>query len=1266
MKHTPRLIIASLLWFGLFLPSTSIFAAPPSGFQNIPLLTDGLDNPTALAFAPDGRLFITEQTGKIKIFKDGELLSEAFGELPALALNDRGLLGIATDPEFESNHYVYFYYIDKNDSFHKIVRFNAENDTGKDGPVPIYSSKRVAAELHAGGGLDFGSDGKLYVSIGDSGPSTNAQDLAIPMGKVLRMNKDGSIPPDNPFVGMTDHDPYIWAYGFRNPFRMQFDGETGKLYLGDVGYMKSEEINYVEKGGNYGWPLAEGGCADCGFKNPIYTYANGGGASVVEGPVYRGEVFPEAYKGRLFFGDYVKQFIKTLDFNPDGTVNEVSDFEPDASSVIDIKAGPDGALYYLTIFPGTLHRIVYNAGNQEPTAKTSADEVTGTEPLTVQFSSAGSSDPEGNTLSYFWDFGDGTTSTEAHPTKLYPKRGHYAVKLSVSDGTHTASSSPLIIQVGTPPNISDIEPDNNSPYSAGETVHYSAKATDYTGDTLPDSAFTVEVLFHHNTHIHPFIQPKSGNSGSFVIPTTGETDIDVWYEIIITAKDGDGLMAKKSVRLDPRLSSLTFQTEPAGLKLSLNGQPKITPMTTGAVVGFRHEAEAADQLFGNTFYEFDHWSDSGASKHFITTPSSPATYTAFFRAGIPFRGEYFNNLTLSGTPVLTRDDTFIDFTWNNTAPDPSVNADNYSVRWTKKQQFASGRYHFTTSTDDGVRLFIDGVPVIDQWRDQGVTSYTESVDLEAGEHEIKMEYYEGAGGAIAKLSWDLDPNQPSPPPADSYAASYFANQNLSGTPALNRAEPALSFTWGNGSPDPLIPNDHFSARFTKTITLEDSPYQFTVKADDGIRVFVDDELILDQWIDQPATAYTVIRPFSAGDHILKVEYYENGGGAVLDLDYKKTNAAFIAEYFDNQNLAGTPKKTASLNSVNFDWKAGSPDAAIPNDHFSARFTKTENFAAGFYAFTVTADDGVRLYLDDALILDQWVDQPATTYTVEKQLTAGTHTLKLEYYENGGGAVVKLVSAAAAPWNANYWNTPGTSSSPVLPETAPTLTRTESLLDFNWGAGSPHASIANDHFVARFNREIKTDQGNYELSVTADDGVRIFVDGVKMIDQWNDQGPTTFLKNLPLSAGAHTIVVEYYENGGGATLKFSLQKRIPQEGNFTAQYFGNQDLSGAPLATDSPSQISFNWGSGSPLPAIPNDHFSARFTKTENFAAGDYQFTLDADDGVRFFIDNVPVVDDWTDHAMKHYESTLHLENGPHTLRIEYYENGGQAVVRFSE
>jgi single-stranded DNA-binding protein len=253
-----------------------------------------------------------------------------------------------------------------------------------------------------------------------------------------------------------------------------------------------------------------------------------------------------------------------------------------------------------------------------------------------------------------------------------------------------------------------------------------------------------------------------------------------------------------------------------------------------------------------------------------------------------------------------------------------------------------------------------------------------------------------------------------------WKASYYANQTLSGTPATERCETAIDNNWGGGSPSGAgVGPDNFSVRWVATRSFATTgSYTFTATADDGVRVYLDGTLVIDQWKDQPATTYSTSRAVTAGNHELKVEYYENGGDAVAKFNVTADTASscpigqYQASYYANQTLSGAPVTERCETAVNYDWGGGSPSGAgVGPDNFSVRWVATRPFATtGVYTFTVTADDGMRVYLDGALVIDQWKDQPPTTYTASRTVTAGNHEVKVEYYENGGDAVAKLAIA----------------------------------------------------------------------------------------------------------------------------------------------------------------------------------------------------------------------------------------------------------------
>ena len=249
--------------------------------------------------------------------------------------------------------------------------------------------------------------------------------------------------------------------------------------------------------------------------------------------------------------------------------------------------------------------------------------------------------------------------------------------------------------------------------------------------------------------------------------------------------------------------------------------------------------------------------------------------------------------------------------------------------------------------------------------------------------------------------------------ANQYRADYYNNRTLSNSPTYSRCEGwPINQQWGSGGPGNGIPNDNFSARWTGQANIAAGNYTFKAVADDGIRVWLGSTLIIDGWRDQAPTEYTTTRYLSGGVYAVKVEYYEAGGGATAQFRWDPalscpTISQWKGEYWNNQSLSGNAVLCRNDGNVDFDWSYGSPHSSVPADHFSVRWTRTISFTGGRYRFHLKGDDGIRLYIDNSRVIDKWIDQGFTEYTTDIDLSAGNHALKVEYYENGGAAAVRL-------------------------------------------------------------------------------------------------------------------------------------------------------------------------------------------------------------------------------------------------------------------
>lgn len=366
-------------------------------------------------------------------------------------------------------------------------------------------------------------------------------------------------------------------------------------------------------------------------------------------------------------------------------------------------------------------------------------------------------------------------------------------------------------------------------------------------------------------------------------------------------------------------------------------------------------------------------------------------------------GNFFNNTDLSGSPVLTQNTDRINYDWGLGSPGAGVNADNFSARWTRTANFTAGTWRFTATTDDGVRVYLNGVRIIDAWYDHPPQTFTADVPVGAGNQTLTVEYYERGGGAVAKFSREQIGS------VSGWSGQYFNNKDLAGGPVMQRVDSEINFDWGGGGPGGGVPNDSFSARWSRTVNFNAGTYRFTATGDDGMRVYLNGVKILDMWYDHPITTVTADVAVGAGNQNLVVEYYEHGGGAIAKFSWAAVGggSGWSASYYNNVSLAGTPVLQRTDANLNFNWGYGSPHGSVSADNFSARWTQTVYFNAGTYRFSATADDGVRVWVDGTKIIDIWYDHPAITSVVDVPIGAGNHTIKVEYYERGGAALVAL-------------------------------------------------------------------------------------------------------------------------------------------------------------------------------------------------------------------------------------------------------------------
>ena len=670
-------------------------------------LDDNTENPMEIAVAPGGNVYVVELAGKVKYYNSATGAIRTVGTIPVHRGNENGLLGIALDPNFATNKWMYLFYSAPTPEEQHVSRFTV----GENGNIDMASEKvllkiphqRIVC-CHSAGSLTFGPGGLLHISTGDdtehsqsqgynpidddvlrNNPgsnddadraydarrtSGNTNDLR---GKILRIKpeSDGTytIPAGNLFpMGLSDPlktKPEIYTMGHRNPFRIQVDQETGWVYNGEVGPDAGgenanrgprgyDELNQIRQAGNMGWPYCiadnkayrdwtfpsgpAGETFDCAggpnntsnyntglAKTPPATSAllwwsytpypagfpwanaptaipTGSGRTAIAGPTYHfneaittDTKLPSYYDDQVFFADWSRDWISTMRLDASGKPAEIREFMPNADfrHPQDIEMGPDGRLYVLEwgrdfnyagsgINPDSgLYRIDYVKGSRTPVAKASSDKDSGVTPLTVKFSSEGSEDPDGDTLTYEWDFGDGSAkSTAANPTHTFTASGTFTVQLKVTDTSGKSSSSSVVVTVGNTRPTVTLDIPQGGVYGWGDEIAYKVTVTDPEDGNIDCSKVVVSPgIFHDeggNAHVHPGVN-KTGCEGTIQVEQESGHEKSANIALVLTATYLDNgapgsqpLEGATTRRLNPKEIQAEHFTGQSGVTVSDN------------------------------------------------------------------------------------------------------------------------------------------------------------------------------------------------------------------------------------------------------------------------------------------------------------------------------------------------------------------------------------------------------------------------------------------------------------------------------------------------------------------------------------------------------------------------------------------------------------------------------------------------------------------------------------------------------------------------
>jgi glucose/arabinose dehydrogenase len=875
------------------------------------IVVSGLQQPTSMAFLPDGRFFVAEKSGIVKLFRSVEdPVGTIFADLRTSVHNfwDRGLLGIAVPHDFARRPYLYLLYTYDAVPGGAAPRWGTAGVSGDGCPTPpgptaagcvvqgrlsrikVSGNRAAGGEKvlltgwcqqfpsHSVGGIEFGPGDALYVSAGEgasfnevdygqignpcgdppggvmappaaAGGALRAQDLQTRQdpqglsGTVLRLNPDtGHGLSDNPLASDKDANARrIIATGLRNPFRLMVGPGTDELYVGDVGWNSVEEINRI------------GDVDDAAIENFGW-------------PCYEGVGVQQAY----------------------------------SAAGLDVCRGLIGEANAQRPAFGYAHRTPVVAGES---CGTGSSSISG-----LAVPGAGTSYPAPfDTSLFFTDYARGCI---------------WAVPRAPAGGW----------------------------------------AFDQTTTFLDSAASPVDLT--------------AGPGG------------DLFYADL----DGGSI---HRVRMN--------QAQP------------------------------------------------------VTCPIGQ------------WKAEYFTNPTLSGGPTVTRCESAIDNSWGLGAPVTGVGPDNFSVRWTGTFAFDAGPHRFTALTDDGMRASIDGTPLFDGWLDQAATQYTADRTLVSGQHRLQVEYYDHGFDAVARFAWTGSNGTPTPTiAAPTSSTTWAVGDVISYSGSARDPEegslPPTSLTWslvlhhcpvtaachthvisttaGQAQGSFVAPDHEYPSYLELVLTATDSrgasgstkvrldPRTVGLSFDtapSGMQVAVGSSVR-----STPFTTTVIVgsrqslaapTPQTLGTTTFDFTSWSDGGSRTHEITAPAAPSAYIAtfaprpqacapgqftaSYYRDVTLAGPPLLTRCESAIDYDWGTAAPAAELSADYFSVRWTSTTTLAAGNHRFTATADDGIRVLVDGNVVIDGWKDQEPTTYTAVATLAAGSHSITVEYYERGGGAVARF-------------------------------------------------------------------------------------------------------------------------------------------------------------------------------------------------------------------------------------------------------------------
>jgi glucose/arabinose dehydrogenase len=646
--------------------------------------------------------------------------------------------------------------------------------------------------------------------------------------------------------------------------------------------------------------------------------------------------------------------------------------------------------------------------------------------------------------------------------------------------------------------------------------------------------------------------------------------------------------------------------------------------------------------------------------------------------GTGLTGTYYDNVDFSG-PSFSRTDATVNFDWGNGSPDPRIGADTFSVSWNGRiQPRYSETYTFSTTSDDGVRLRINGQTIIDRFIDQAPTTATGTITLVAGQlYDIQMDYYERGGGAVAKLAWAsasqaleiVPPSQLYPgTPATvgtgtGLTGTYYDNINFT-NPVLTRTDSTVNFNWGGGSPDPTIGADTFSVQWRGEVQAQyNETYTFYTTTDDGVRLKVNGQTLVDRLINQsPTTASGQITLVAGQKYSIELDYFENGGGASSVLEWSSASQArqviprsqlyspvggnqiaFANSGITVDESAGTATvnivRTGNLSSastVNYTIAGSGTNPATPGQDFVAS-NGTASFAVGVASVPVSIQ-----------IVNDTINEPTETLRLSLGAVTGTGTtlgaiatsdVTITDNDNPLGTIT------LANGGFNVSESVGTTSINIL--RTGDVSGTATVNYTIEGSGTSPATDGQDFIGGT-------------RTATFGPGVASVPVNIQILNDTVNEPTETFRVGLTSVSGANLGTTR------NANIGINDDDVPLGSGNgLFGEYYGSRDFQNL-LLTRQNEVVDFNWGDGSPDPTINSNNFSVRWSgQIEAVYSEQYTFRTNSDDGIRVFINNQQIVDGFFDQGGTTFvQGTINLVAGQrYDIRVEYYERQGGALAK---